>query len=227
MKPYNNYLYLYPPRPEFAMSPDRISYYEGQGYHGQYKKNGCSSAIAISPVGFEPIARPPGSAPAHGRWFVLMDRHKKPHRAWQLTAHIKEVFHELLPKDQWTYVVAELLNGKTTTSDVRDTLYIHDILVLNSTYLLGTRYDQRQQWLADLFPSNVEAYSHYVITEKVWRARTFKDKMEERFLSIKDPRFDEGIVLKKPDGILKLCDVEKNNTSWQAKCRYPTKIYNY
>lgn len=209
MKPYDEYLYLYPPRPENAITPDRIAYYEKQGWVGQYKKNGTNSVVALSPDGK----------------FTAMNRHKEEHRAWQLTDHVKEVLIELLPRNSWTVLVGEILHNKTPT--IKDTMYFHDVLVLNSTYLLGSTFEHRQQWLAEILPSNVESYSHYVVTEKVWRARTFTSGLSERFKAIKDTKIDEGLVLKKPQSTLKYCDIEKNNTSWQIKCRYPTKIYNY
>ena len=210
-KPYTEFQYLFPPRPEHVLSSDRLGWYEKEGWHAQYKKNGTCTIVAMGPDS------------GGGIEFVAMNRHKELHKAWQLTADVKEGLLRLLPHNHWTVLVGEILHNKTPT--IKNTIYFHDILVMNSEYLLDTTFAQRQIWLASLLPSKVEAYSHYAVTEHIWRAKLLTKDLAKHFTSITNQTIDEGLVLKKPDAKLKMCDSEKTNSGWQAKVRYAKKNY--
>ena len=210
-RPYKEFQYLYPPRPEHVLSSDRLPYYEKDGWVAQYKKNGTCTIVATGPDG------------KGGMQFIAMNRHKENHKAWQLTTDIKEALSKLLPHHCWTVLVGEILHSKTPT--IKNTIFFHDILVMNGEYLLDTTFAQRQIWLTALLPSNVESYSHYAVTEHVWRAKLLVKDFAKHFESIKNQVVDEGLVLKKPNAKLKMCDSEKTNSGWQAKVRYAKKHY--
>lgn len=206
---YKEFKYLYPPRPEFALTYDRIPYYESDGWVGQYKKNGTCTIIAMSPEGE----------------FHAMNRHAENHKAWNLTDHIKEFLKRTLPKNGWTVLVAEILHSKTPT--IKDTIYIHDIIVAGSKQLVGTTFGERQKILNKMLPGGVEHYSHFELDTKVWRAKILTKNIVDAFHSIKDTSIDEGIVLKKLNGKLKDCYKSDANKAWQAKVRYATKNYQF
>jgi hypothetical protein len=209
MYDYKEFKYLYPPRPDFVLTYDRIPYYESDGWVGQFKKNGTCTIIAMSPEGE----------------FHAMNRHAEEHKAWFLTAHIKNVLRRYLPKGEWTVLVAEIMHSKTPT--IKDTVYIHDVIVHQSRQLVGTTFAERQKLLIDLLPSEKECYSHYEVDEKVWRAKLITTDILKAFHDIADPKIDEGIVLKKLKGKLKECYRADANCAWQAKVRYATKNYQF
>ena len=208
---YDSFKYLYPPRPEFILSYDRISFYERMGWFGQYKKNGTCTILALSPSGD----------------FTAMTRHAEAHKQWEMNASLKKSLRSILPQGEWIVLVSELLHNKTVS--IKNTLYIHDILVYNSEYLLGSTLKSRQVILDKILPYHDEEYSHYVLdpNNKLWRAKNFTKDILKQFQSITDPKIDEGIVLKDPTGKLSLCDKPDSNKSWQAKVRYATKNYSF
>lgn len=206
---YKEFKYLYPPRPEFVLTYDRIPYYEADGWVAQYKKNGTCTIIAMSPTGE----------------FTAMNRHAENHKAWQLTPHIQNVLRQYLPKGSWTVLVAEIMHSKTPT--IKDTVYIHDVIVHLSRQLVGSTFGERQKLLIELLPKGKECYSHYEIDPKVWRARLLTKDILKAFHDIKDPTIDEGVVMKRLIGKLKDCYKPTANNAWSAKVRYPHKNYQF
>lgn len=206
---YLSFKYLYPPRPDYVLTKDRITHYEKEGWAAQYKKNGTCTIIAMSPEGE----------------FHAMNRHAEEHKAWNLTEHIKKVLRHYLPKGHWTVLVGEILHSKTPT--IKDTIYIHDVIVHLSKQLVGSSFEERQILLEKLLPNGIEHYSHFEIDPFVWKAKLFRTNIEQEFLSVKDPKIDEGVVLKKLNGKLKPCVKADSNSGWQAKVRYPTKNYQF
>lgn len=225
MYEYNDFKYLYPPRPEWVLTYDRIPYWEAQGWIGQYKKNGTNTIVGLAPVGHPVPINIPGVIRAHNRIFYAMNRHQEAHRAWQLTAHVSGVLAELLPRDSITVLVGEIMHSKTPT--IKDTIYFHDVIVYGSKQLVGSTYAERQKILERLLPAQDEDYSHYIVDDKVWRAKSLKSGILQAYHDIEDIKIDEGIVLKNPKGKLKPCRTEKSNQDWQAKVRYATKNYQF
>lgn len=210
MYEYNEFKYLYPPRPDFVLTYDRIPYYEKEGWVGQYKKNGTCTIVAMSPQGE----------------FTAMNRHAEAHKAWQLTDEIKTSLRKLLPKGSWTVLVGEIMHSKTPT--IKDTIYFHDVIVHGSKQLVGKTFAERQAILEKLLPSNgKETASHFCVTDKIWRAKLITKDILKHYQSIQDAKIDEGIVLKLPSGKLKACIKPEANASWQYKIRYATKNYQF
>jgi hypothetical protein len=103
------------------------------------------------------------------------------------------------------------------------------MLVWQSDFLLNSRFIDRQKILDERLITNVEALSHYVCDNegKIWYAKRFDKNFKEMFLAIKEPKVDEGLVLKDPEGRLRLCIKPSDNSSWQVKCRHSTKGYAF
>lgn len=154
-----------------------------------------------------------------------MGRHNAPHKAWHLSKDAEKILRLALPKNKWTVLVGELLHSKTPT--IKDTLYFHDILVADSEFLVNMTFIDRQKILESLFPAKAESYSHYVYSDKIWRAKLLTENLLQKFQDIKNPKIDEGLVIKRPDAPLKTCDSTKSNAGWQMKIRYSTKNYAY
>lgn len=210
MPNYTSFRYLFPPRPESAVDPGSLGFYLKRGWVAQFKKNGTCSIIAISP----------------DKEFTAMTRHETPHKAWQLTEYHKQELSRLFPEKCWIVLIAEILHNKTKT--IKNTIFIHDIVVWN-TFLLGSAFMDRQKILDDHLLTNVEAKTHYVCDRQgqIWFAKRFITGFKELFDGIEDTRIDEGLVLKDPKGKLRSCDSPNKNSSWQVKVRHPSKNYQF
>jgi len=208
---YNDFKFLFPPRPEHAVATALLKFYERRGWLAQFKKNGTNSPVWISPK----------------KEIISMTRHNEQHKAWKMTEHLKEELAQLFPEKKWFMLCAELLHNKNAT--VKNTLYIYDVLVWKGEFLFDTTFLERQQILDERLITNVEAQSHYVCDSggKIWYAKRFNKDFKALFLSIRDPKLDEGLVLKDPEGRLRSCRSATDNSSWQVKCRHPGKHYQF
>ena len=208
---YDSFKYLFPPRPETAIAPDFLDFYENRGWVAQFKKNGTNTIISLSPK----------------KEFIAMNRHQEFHKAWGLTEHIKEELLRLFGGNGWVVLVAEIMHSKTKT--IKDTIFIHDLLVYESQFLIKTSFIARQILLDQHLKTSVETDTHYVCDTmgKVWYAKKFTQNFKELFYSIKDPTIDEGLVLKNPIGQLTDCAKPTSNSGWQVKVRHSSKKYNF
>ncbi len=114
-------MFLYPPRPEKAIPPDLIPFYEKTGSIAQIKKNGTCTVIDVDAAGVT----------------TFWTRHGEPHKAWIAPDHIKKYFAAFSS----SVIVAELLHNKGPS--VKDTLYIFDILINKGNDLVGMKLKDR------------------------------------------------------------------------------------
>lgn len=200
MKPikYNDFIFLYPPRPENIIMPGVLGVFEKKRYIAQIKKNGTGSILAVSP----------------DKQFFHMTRHGVPHRQWNTPDEIMDPFY-LLPK-RWYYFCFELLHSKT--KHIKNTMYIHDLLVANSNYLVGFKYIDRYNLLHNLFRIGGSCPQYDMVTDNVLIANNYNIGFEKVFEDLENDE-DEGLVLKDPQEDLRLCTKEASNSSWQVKCR--------
>jgi hypothetical protein len=215
---YDEYRYLWPPRPETKIPSASLQMYEKLGWIGQYKKNGTCNLVFVSPE----------------KDLTFRTRHDEPHKLWSPTKESSDLFRKL-PGSGWYVIVTELLHSKTA-ADIKDTHYIFDILVADGEYLVGKTFAERQQILRDLFlhGNEVEEYSHYVLNSNVWLAKTITSGFRELWNQTDDiasktngAPTDEGLVLKNPKAKLELCSKQKSNVSWAIKCRVSHKNYTF
>lgn len=207
MKAYNSFRMLFPPRPDKAIPPDLMDHYENRGWWGQIKKNGTCTILAISPEGE----------------LHTLTRHNEPHKAWvpnQLTIDLLSP----LARYGWIVFSAELLHNKTPT--IKDTLYIHDILVYESEVLEGSTLLERSALLDKIFPDKKDVGNYFVMHEKLWLVKNLITNFKGVYDSLTDLE-DEGLVLKNPKAILKDMVREGLNSYWQVKARRATKNYAY
>jgi hypothetical protein len=204
---FTEWRYLYPPRPENAISKALLGRYEKMGYIGQAKLNGTCSVLGIAP-GRESIK--------------AMTRHNDIHKAWSPSGENLRAFQNL-PGSGWYVFVAELLHSKGNFKNIN---YIHEILVADGEYLLGYKWQERQDLLQSLFMSTDDgSLSHKVIDENTWLVKNFTSGLPEAFDALVEPYY-EGLVLKDPNSRLKIC-TESGNSDWQVKARKPAKNYSF
>lgn len=202
---YDKFIYTYPPRAEHAIPPKRLSLYERKKWIAQVKKNGTNSVIFISPE----------------KKVFAMGRHNNQHKQWNFTPESEAAFKSM-PGKGWNVINVELMHSKV--AGIRDINYIHDILVEDGQYLIGTTYAERYARLLMLFlkDQNNGTQSHFVLNAHTWLAKNHRENFTDLFRSLEKPE-DEGLVLKNPEGLLS----PKDNTGWTVKCRRPHKNFEY
>jgi len=218
---YTSYRYLFPPRPETAISPHQIPSFEMRNFAAQIKKNGTQNMIFVNRKENEIICRK--------RHYNTTTQDGERHEMWSPNAQ-NMAWTKLLPGQGWYVFAAELLHSKVKDGR-KDTNYIFDILVDDGEYLIGTTFEERQERIRALFEAHVigDDYSHVVVDPHLLVAIPFTENLFKLWNDVKDMgnKEDEGLVLKKINGILSLCGTAKANSGWMAKSRFPTKNYSF
>lgn len=204
---YEEFRYLWPPRPEQAIARPMFSFYERSGWICQLKLNGACSVIFVPP----------------NREMFAWGRHNEPHKAWQANDASRSAFRNL-PGEGWYVFVAELMHSKVP--GIRNINYIFDILVNDGDYLVTTTLAERQAMLTNLFETHETTLSHHVIDDNTWLVRNYTEGFEELFDSLDRPEY-EGLVFKNPKAKLAYCEKEGGNTKWQVKHRKPHKNFTF
>lgn len=189
--------FLYPPRPDKAISPGLIKWYEKRGWIAQLKKNGTCSLVGIDKTGKVDY------------W----TRHGERHKAWAPHQEVTDFFSNFPD----SYFVFELLHSKG--GDFRDHAFVFDVVRYLGEDLIGSTLSERLDKL-----KNIRAWSSKVELAKTYDSSL--TGLFESLESIGD-NLNEGIVLKNPNGVLESCGREGLNSGWQVKCRRPTKNYGF
>lgn len=203
--PYIKKTYISPPRAENAIPPGLLKTYQRKNWIAQIKKNGTNSVIFVAP----------------DKTVTAMGRHNNGHKLWEFTKASEALF-KTLPGHGWYVLNAELMHSKV--AGMRDINYIHDILVEDGDYLLGTTYAQRYARLLMLFLKDHAkgTNSHFILDDHTWLAKNHSGSFVDLFDSLSAPE-DEGLVLKNLQGRL----VPKDNSGWSVKCRRPHKNFGF
>jgi len=207
---YENFLYLYPPRPEKAVPAMLLDAYERMGWVAQLKMNGTNNVIFVAP----------------DRRIITMNRHAEKHRAWEPSKDGLRMLTRL-PGNGWWVFVAELLHSKVP--GIRDTNYVHDVLVADGNYLIGRTYPERHATLQDALVGSrkVEDRGHYrVLDERLLLANVHTKGHRALYAGLTRPE-EEGIVLKDPKATLLPCGRQSANAPSQHKCRRPHDNYSF
>lgn len=206
---YEKFRYIYPPRPEYVISPDQLHKYETT-HLGQPKLNGSCCEIYIK-----------------GEEFRYFGRHQNENLS-RFNLKINDLRVLNAGNNEWNVIVGEYMNKNQNGLDGKPwnhKFVVFDILVYNGEYLLGTTFEERVALLDKIYGTESENDYLYKINENVFRVKTFSDNFLERWKKITEVGMLEGLVLKKPNAKLDRGLAEKNNTLWQVKCRKPTKNY--
>lgn len=125
--------FLWPPRPERAVPPNLIQFYEDKGYVAQVKFNGTCQVVSINDK----------------REVTFNTRHAEPNKAWVPLPEISEWFSQF----PGSVFVGELLHNKHPS--VKNTIVLFDLLRFNGISLVGNTLEQRLAILRDLSPSKL------------------------------------------------------------------------
>ena len=212
MTKYDRFKYMYPPRPEYVISPDKLSEYEGT-HAAQVKMNGSCCLIFIK-----------------GNEFRYFGRHENENlRGFKLKINDLSVLN-CGNEDKWNVIVGEYMNKNKKGVNGKSwnhKFVIFDILVYNGEYLLGSTFEERVSLLDNLFGTEDENEYLYKITDKIFRVKTFYDNFTDRWNEIVKIGMLEGFVLKKEKAKLERGLSEKNNVLWQLKSRKKNNLYKF
>lgn len=205
---YDTYRYLYPARPGGKpIAPMSIPLMEKLGYWAQKKKNGTCTAIF-----------------ANSEEVIFKQRREdQDHRAWTPKDAHFEFFKSLGPK--WNVFNAELLHSKGP--EIKDELFIFDIIVYQGEYLVGKTFAERMEILSGMFKAKwKDEGDKYRVHKHVTVAKTYSGGFKGMFNNLGP--LDEGLVFKLPGGKLQPCVGENSNSSTMQKCRHPkAKTYSF
>lgn len=211
MKDYSSFRYIYPPRAEVKSPPSGLATYEKMGYIAQPKLNGSCGVIFID-----------------GQNVKVMGRHSN-----FLSRELidKSHFQNLHRGKGFSVIVGEYMNK--SQKDSKGKLFngcfvIFDILVYNGQHLLKSTFIERQILLDKIYGEGTP-YDDYInyISPSIYRVNNFTSDFVTLFNKMTKSEMYEGVVLKRPNGILENGLREKNNMGWQLKIRKPTRNYSY
>ncbi len=201
--------YLFPPRPEAIAPPSTLGIFESRGYWAQPKMNGSCGVLFMD-----------------GLSCRMMGRHMNYFTRELLSPQQLSKLHR---NSGWMALVGEYLNKsqKDASGKPLQGFVIFDILAHRSQHLVGSSFLERQQLLDTLY--DLREHDAYIDTigPSLYRAKNFQSGFSEIWKEMTKIQMYEGMVLKRPDGILENGIREKNNTGWQAKCRKSTRNYRY
>jgi hypothetical protein len=211
MPKYENYRYIYPPRPKNAIPDSELDFWDNGSLIAQPKLNGSNCLIFTN-----------------GQRFVVMNRHSQRLTNFQLSENeIKDIYRG----DGWMILNGEYLNknkNDETGQSFNHKFVIFDILCYNGEYLLGKTFSERVELLDSLF-GKIESEKSYLykITENVYRVRSFDTGFKPLYDTLTPIDVIEGLVMKRKNARLEVGATENNNIKSQLKCRKPTKNYKF
>jgi ATP-dependent DNA ligase len=105
---------------------------------------------------------------------------------------------------------------------------LFDILVKDSNHLVGLTFQDRINLISEIYGTRDSDKDYlYVISENVFRVKSFEHNFENLFKNITVGDAVEGLVLKRKSAKLENGLTENNNTKSQIKCRVQTKNYKF
>jgi len=208
---YDNYKYIYPPRPRNAIPSDELDFWDNNTLLGQPKLNGSNATIYTN-----------------GERVIVMNRHNE--RLTNVQVPIEEIL-SIYKGTGWMVLNAEYMN-KSKSDENRQVFnhkfVIFDILVLDNDYLVGSTFEQRVLLLDELY-GNVACEKDYLwkVSDNIYRVKSYTRDFLELYNSLVEIDMIEGLVLKRKGAKLERGTSESNNVRSQIKCRKPTRNYRY
>jgi ATP-dependent DNA ligase len=208
---YQNYSYIYPPRPRNSVPPRDISKWDNKMMLAQPKLNGSNCVIFLNEENL-----------------VVMNRHGQRLTNFQLS---KSEITKLHSGSGWMVLNGEYLNKSKrdeTGLVFNHKFVIFDVLVYNGQHLVGKTFQERVNLLDELFDQKESEKNYlYNISENIYRVKSYYDNFNELFEDFIKIDMIEGLVCKRTTAKLELGISENNNFKSQVKFRKPTKNYSF
>ena len=211
MTNYDNFYYIYPPRPKNAIDPKHLSSWDDNSMICQIKTNGSNAVIFMD-----------------GKDCFVYNRHGSRLTTFELQ---KEEILKLYSGKGWMVLNAEYLNKSKKderNASFNHKLIIFDILVYNSQYLVGKTFGERIELLDELFGTK-DSEKEYLfgISQNVYRVKSYQKDFKQIFDKFTTIDVVEGVVLKRKNARLELGSTESNNSKSQVKSRKKSKNYKF
>jgi hypothetical protein len=208
---YNNYKYIFPPRPKNAIQSSDLDFWDNNTLLAQPKLNGSNSVIFTN-----------------GEKVIVMNRHNG--RLTNVQVPMEEILSIYKGKG-WMVLNAEYMNK--SKSDENRKVFNHkfvifDILVLNGDSLVGKTFEERVILLDKLYGTKAcEKPYLYGISENIYRVKSYTSNFLDLYNDLVEIDMIEGLVLKRKSARLEAGTSELNNTKSQIKCRKKCNSYRY
>ncbi len=208
---YNNFYYIYPPRPKNAIDPKHLKTWDDNSMVCQIKTNGSNALIFMD-----------------GKDCYIYNRHGS--RLSNVEINREEILN-LYSGKGWMVINGEYLN-KSKKDENNQTfnhkLIIFDILVYNSQYLVGKTFGERIELLDSIYGTkNSEKEYLFGVSQNVYRVKSYQNDFKQMFDKYTPIDMVEGVVLKRKNARLELGSTELNNSKSQLKSRKKTKNYRF
>ena len=211
MPKYENYRYIYPPRPKNAIPDYELSSFDDGTFIAQPKLNGSNCIIFTN-----------------GQRSIVMNRHNQRLTNFQLD---EEELKDIYRGSGWMVLNGEYLNKNKldeTGNSFNHKFVIFDIICFNSDYLLGKTFEERIQLLNNLYGQKPSEKDYlFSITQNVYYVKSFNTDFKGIYDRLTPIDIIEGLVMKRKNAKLEIGSSENNNIKSQLKCRKPTRNYKY
>lgn len=211
MPKYENYRYIYPPRPKNAIPDYELSSFDDGTFIAQPKLNGSNCIIFTN-----------------GQRSIVMNRHNQRLTNFQLD---EEELKDIYRGSGWMVLNGEYLNKNKldeTGNSFNHKFVIFDIICFNSDYLLGKTFEERIQLLNNLYGQKPSEKDYlFSITQNVYYMKSFNTDFKGIYDRLTPIDIIEGLVMKRKNAKLEIGSSENNNIKSQLKCRKPTRNYKY
>lgn len=209
---YDEYRFLFPPRPESKIPSNLLGFYEKRKWFAQVKKNGTCTVVYTNGIDV-----------------IFKTRHlDEDHKMWSPMQAHTDFFRKSTTRGKWAVFVAELLHSKTP--HIKNQLYIFDQIVKDSEQLVGSTLRERQALIHGAWDMT-EELDQYRVNDLIVVTKNFTEgfsKLYQEIIPNGDERKEnEGLVLKNPEARLSPCFRGTSNNEWQVKCRVPHKNYSF
>ena len=208
---YPNFQYIYPPRPKQKCKAESLPIYDETGFFvAEAKLNGSCGVLYMN-----------------GKDIFLYNRHG------ELMTNTQTLDYESLYRGHgWMVLCGEYLNKNKKGWDgepFNHKFVIWDILVYDGEYLVGKTKEERMVLLNEIYYHDISQTITGEWMEEIDTDLYLIAPIEGDFKLFWEDivKIDiyEGFVLKRLSAKLEHGYNENNNSSWQIKCRKPTKNY--
>lgn len=217
---YENFRYLYPPRPKHKIKPSTIMQYDNGQYFAQVKTDGSNSTLYIAP----------------DKTWQLWNRHNEKQTLY------RDLEFEKLYRGNSGFIVlnGEMLNKNKKHENGKEfnhKFIIFDILVYENQILDGWTLQERIELLGKLYPAEAfritetgvehDEFLYQTDVKDIYRVANFVGGFEKIFHDATKLEIYEGIVIKRKNAPLQPMFKKDNNSDTMLKCRREAKNYKF
>lgn len=212
MAQYSKYVYIYPPRPLNAISPDDLDFWDNNTMICQAKLNGSNASIYTN-----------------GQKIIVMNRHGQ--RLTNVKITDSEILSLYRGNGGWMILNCEYMNKNKNDESGKafnHKLVIFDILVYDGEHLVGSTFSNRVELLDKIYGRQESDKDYlYSIDTNVYRVKSYSNGFKKIFDEFIKTDMIEGLVMKRANAKLEAGLTESNNIKSQIKCRKRCKLYKY